>query len=151
MIPSGNDKEVIASTDALLGSIKRVSIFSSSLTHQVQFSLRDQKIEVTSQDIDVGGEGREEISVDYKNESLDIAFNAQYFLDVLKHVDTDQTKMLLNTSISAAMILPVEQKENEDLLMLLMPVRLNDYNDYYETESYGESVAASDDTGEYER
>lgn len=145
VIPSGNDKEVIASTAELLGSVRRVSIFSSSLTHQVQFSLKNNIVEITSQDIDVGGEGREEINVNFKGESLDIAFNAQYFIDVLKHVDTNQTKLLLNSSVTAAMVLPIEQNKHEDILMLLMPVRLNDYTEHYENKSYSEGASNSTD------
>jgi len=84
-------------------------------------------MEIHSQDIEVGGEGREKIIVDYSGESLDIGFNAQYFMDLLKHIDTEQVKILLDTPITAVIVLQSEQLENEDLLMILMPVRLNEY------------------------
>lgn len=132
VIPSSNKKEVIANTSQLLSSIRRVSIFSSTLTHQVILSLNENKIEVSSQDIDIGGEGREELDVKYSGDDLGIAFNAQYFLDVINHVDTEETKILLDSPITAAIVFPVEQNNDEDLLMLLMPVRLNEY---YEVES----------------
>lgn len=146
VIPKSNSKELTLNTDHLMGSIRRVSIFSSTLTHQIQLSLSKDKFEVSSQDIDVGGEGREELDGEFEGESLDIAFNAQYFLDVLKHVDTEQTRILMDTSITAAMILPLQQKENEDLLMLLMPVRLNEY---YETSQTSENNAPTIDESSY--
>ncbi len=146
VIPHDNKKEVFADTAQLLSSIRRVSIFSSTLTRQVQFSLGDGKVEISSQDIDVGGEGREKLDVEYVGDQFDIAFNAQYLLDVVRHVDTERTKILLSSPITAAIILPVEQNEGEDLLMLLMPVRLNEY---YEAESPVEEEPASTDETSY--
>jgi DNA polymerase-3 subunit beta len=146
VIPDDNKKEVFADTAQLLSSIRRVSIFSSTLTRQVQFSLGDGKVEISSQDIDVGGEGREKLDVEYVGDQFDIAFNAQYLLDVVRHVDTERTKILLSSPITAAVILPIEQNEGEDLLMLLMPVRLNEY---YEAESPVEEEPASTDETSY--
>jgi DNA polymerase III subunit beta len=142
VIPDNNNKTLTIDTSLLLGSIKRVSIFSSTLTHQIQFSIEPDKMEVFSQDIDVGGEGRETINVDFDGEPMNIGFNAQYFIDVLKHVPTNQVKIILDTAITAAMVLPFEQEENENLLMILMPVRLNDY---YE-ESEGENIPNDEGT-----
>ena len=67
-------------------------------------------------------------------------------MDVLKHVDTEQTRILLDTSITATMILPMQQKENEDLLMLLMPVRLNEN---YKTENPAENKTSAIDESSY--
>jgi len=134
VIPAENNKTLIADTALLLGSIRRVSIFSSTLTHQVQFTIENQKMEVFSQDIDVGGEGRETINIEFDNEPMNIGFNAQYFIDVLKHVSTEQVKLMLDTPITAGMVLPIEQDENEDFLMILMPVRLNEYYEESEEE-----------------
>ncbi len=127
VIPENNEKTLLVETSLLLGSIRRVSIFSSSLTRQVQFSIDHDKMEIFSQDIDVGGEGKETINVDFDSDPLEIGFNAQYFIDVLKHVTTSQVKLMLDTSITAVILLPVEQEEQEDFLMILMPVRLNEY------------------------
>ncbi len=146
VIPKNNTKQLVLNTDFLIASIRRVSIFSSTLTHQIQISLESNKVEVSSQDIDVGGEGREDLDGEFEGDPLDIAFNSQYFLDVLKHVDTEQTRILLDTSITATMILPMQQKENEDLLMLLMPVRLNEY---YETENSAENKKSTIDESSF--
>ena len=134
VIPENNNKSLLAETALLLGSIKRVSIFSSTLTHQIQFAIKKDKMEVFSQDIDVGGEGRETITVEFSDEPLDIGFNAQYFIDVLKHISTDQVNVMLDTPITAVIVSPAEQEENEDLLMILMPVRLNEYYEESEEE-----------------
>ena len=146
VIPKNNTKKLVLNTNFLVGSIRRVSIFSSTLTHQIQLSLESNKVEVSSQDIDVGGEGREELDGELEGDPLNIAFNSQYFLDVLKHVDTEQTRILLDTSITATMILPMQQKENEDLLMLLMPVRLNEN---YKTENPAENKTSAIDESSY--
>jgi len=146
VIPKKNTKLLVLNTDFLIASIRRVSIFSSTLTHQIQISLESNKVKVSSQDIDVGGEGREELDGEFEGDPLDIAFNSQYFLDVLKHIDTEQTRILLDTSITATMILPMQQEENEDLLMLLMPVRLNEY---YETANSAENKTSTLDESSF--
>lgn len=127
VIPKNNEKTLLVDPSLLLGSIRRVSIFSSSLTRQVQFSINHDKMEIFSQDVDIGGEGKETINVDFDADPMEIGFNAQYFIDVLKHISTKQVKIMLDTSITAVILLPVEQEEQENFLMILMPVRLNEY------------------------
>jgi DNA polymerase-3 subunit beta len=56
---------------------------------------------------------------------MDIGYNAAYVLDVLKQIDTNEVKFELGTPTSAGIVRPTEQEKDEDLLMLIMPVRLN--------------------------
>ncbi len=123
-IPYENSKKLLVGTEELLGSVRRVSIFSSALSSQVQLSIEDTLLEVFSQNIETGAEAHERLHVDYEGDPIVIAFNSHYFIDTLKHVDTPQVKIMLEKPLTAVMILPSHQNENEDLLMLIMPVRL---------------------------
>ena len=134
VIPKDNNKTIMSNTALLLGSIRRVSIFSSTLTHQIQFSIEKEKMEVYSQDIDIGGEGKETLDIEFNGEPMEIGFNAQYFIDVLKHISTEQIKILLDSPITAVILSPSEQEENENLLMILMPVSINEYYEEKEEE-----------------
>jgi DNA polymerase III subunit beta len=126
VIPLNNDKKMIVSREELMSSVRRVSIFSNLITHQIKFLLENTKVTISSEDIEFGGEGNEELAVNYDGEQMEIGYNAVYMLDILKHIDTDDVMFMLKDSISAAVIYPISQKNNEDLMMLLMPIRINE-------------------------
>lgn len=126
VIPVDNDKEVLIDRELLSASVKRVAIFSNSITHQVRFSLSNNLLHVQSEDIEFGGEAKEKIEVDYSEEDMEIGYNANYLLDILRHLDTKEVILKIKDPISAAIIYPGEQQEKEDTLMLLMPIRLNE-------------------------
>jgi DNA polymerase-3 subunit beta len=125
VIPRDNDKDLIVDRNLLMASVKRVSLFSSALTHQIRFSLSPGKLAVCSEDVDIGGEAREELDVEYNADPMEIGYNAQYLSDILKHVDADQVVFHLNNPVRAALITPIEQKEDESFIMLIMPIKLN--------------------------
>ncbi len=125
VIPRDNEKILVVDKQLLVASVKRVSLFSSQLTRQIRFSLAPQKLMILSEDVDVGGEAREELTVDYQDEPMEIGFNSQYLSDIIKQVDTDEVKFQLKSPISAALISPVQQRDDEEFTMLLMPIKLN--------------------------
>jgi len=125
VIPRDNEKSLVVDKQLLAASVKRVSLFSSQLTRQIRFSLVPQKLTVLSEDIDLGGEAREELNVDYQDEPMEIGFNSQYLSDIIKQIDTDDIEFKLKTPISAALVLPAQQRENESFMMLLMPIKLS--------------------------
>lgn len=125
VIPKDNDKSILIERSLLMASVKRVSIFSSALTHQIRFSLSDGKLVIYSEDVDIGGEAREEMKIDYHEEEMEIGYNSQYIMDILKNINTDEVILKLKNPVSAALISPSSQKEEEDLLMLLMPIKLS--------------------------
>ena len=83
-------------------------------------------MKISSEDIEFGGEGNEEISVKYDAEEIEIGYNGLYVLDLIRNIDTDEVSFLLKDSVSAAIVTPISQKANEDLMMLIMPIRLTD-------------------------
>ena len=126
VIPIDNDKKLLVNKAELSAAVRRVSIFSNSFTHQIKFSIESEKMMITSEDVEFGGEGNEEIDVKYDAENIEVAYNGIYILDILKHVDTDEAYFLIKDSVSAAIVTPSNQKENEELMMLIMPIRLNE-------------------------
>ena len=82
------------------------------------------KLRISAEDVETGGEAEEEITVDYGGDEMSIGFNANYLLDALRQVDCEEAKFSFGTADSAGIIEPIEKSENEDFLMLLMPVRL---------------------------
>jgi len=125
VIPRDNDKNMVVNKEMLLSSVRRVSLFSSALTHQVSFLIDNGKLVVGSEDADVGGEAREEMQIEYSDEPMDIGYNAQYIVDILKHIDTDNVVFSLKSNVRATLILPEDQEEDESFSMLIMPIKLN--------------------------
>jgi DNA polymerase-3 subunit beta len=125
VIPTDNDRILRVSRDFLLASVRRVALYSSSTTHQVRFSLKNNEMRIAAEDIDFGGEAKERVACEYKGEDLEIGFNSTYVVDILSHLDSDEVEFKFSSPVRATIIGPAKQRENEDLLMLVMPMRLN--------------------------
>ena len=108
----------------IIASIRRVGLYASATTHHVRFDLKEGSLTVSAQDIDFGGEARETIKCDYAADDLEIGFNSNYILDILTHLEAEQVSFKLSSPTRAALILPVSANHEEDVTMLVMPVRL---------------------------
>ena len=125
VIPKDNDKRLVINRDAMLSAVRRVSLYSSLTTHQIRLSLKSGELKLSAEDIDFGGEAHELLKCQYNQEAMDIGFNSSYIVDVLSHIDTEEAAFLFSNPTRAALVQPGAQKEGEDFLMLIMPVRLN--------------------------
>lgn len=124
VIPKDNNKSVILNREILLSTIRRASILSNPLTHLIKFNLASGKLALSCSDYDVGGEAYEEMTADYEDEPLAIGFNSNYMVELLKHLESDEVKILIKNPLSAALVLPIPQIEKEEYLSILMPLRL---------------------------
>ena len=125
VIPVDNDKRLIVKRNPLMDSVKRTALYASSTTHQVRFAIKKGSVTVSAEDVDFGSEARETLACDYSSDPMEIAFNASYILDILTHIDTNEVLMMLSTPTRASIVKPADQQAGENLLMLIMPVRLN--------------------------
>lgn len=135
VIPLDNDKKMIVNRDLMHSTLRRAIIFSSSLTHQVRFEISPDALLIIAEDIEFGGEAKEEIPVQFDGEPMIVGYNAAYLIDILRHIDTDEAIFELKDSGSAAIVYPTVQKEKENVTMLLMPMRLNEDEDKEEEEA----------------
>ncbi len=129
VIPSGNDQVLRVDRELLVSTLRRVSIFSSTLTHQVRLVLMPDELTIHSEDIEYGAEAKESIPAQFSDEYLQLGYNSNYLMDVLRHIDTEEVTLNVKDSSSAAIIRPGEQDPEEDLIMLLMPIRINEDED----------------------
>lgn len=125
VVPVDNDKSMIVETSTLIDAFKRVSIFSNPITHQIQLQLSSKGLLLTAEDIDGGNTGTENIPIEYKGDPLNIGYNSNLVLSVLNNVDTREMKVEFKSSTSAGVITPIDQLEHEQLMFLIMPVRIN--------------------------
>ena len=126
VIPKDNNKNFTVDKNTLLGSIRRVSIFSNKSTHQVALTLTKEDSFITTEDPEKSSKAKETIVGQYEGENITIGYNAEYLKDVVGHVSSELIKIKLNSSVSAALFEETPERENVKSLMLLMPIRLND-------------------------
>jgi DNA polymerase-3 subunit beta len=107
------------------GALRRVSIFSNKSTNQVVVSISGSELQLTAQDVDFSFEGTERMKCQYSGEDLQIAFNAKFLIEMLNAADSDEVTVDLSTATKAGILKPASQDEDEDLLMLVMPLMLN--------------------------
>lgn len=125
VIPADNDKKLVVNRSDMLSAVRRVALYSSSTTHQIRFSLKKNSVTVSAEDVDFGNQASEVLVCEYADDPMEIGFNATYMGDILMHIDTDEVVFLFSTPTRAGVVKPGKQRDGEDLLMLVMPVRLN--------------------------
>jgi len=125
VIPLDNTKTLTIVREDLLASVRRVALYSSSTTHQIRFSMKANELRVAAEDVDFGGEAREKLRCAYDGEEMEIGFNSTYIVDLLSHLDADEITFKFSNPIRAAVVSPSAPRTGEDILMLVMPVRLN--------------------------
>jgi len=125
VIPTDNPYKLVVNKNDFQGALRRVSIFSNKSTNQVALSIAGSELELKAQDIDFSFEGDERMKCQYDGEDLTIAFNARFLIEMLGAADSNEIKIELSTPTKAGIIKPTEQDENEELMMLVMPLMLN--------------------------
>jgi DNA polymerase-3 subunit beta len=125
VIPRENDKVATAEKASLMSALRRMAIVASDQTHRIRMSFGDGscRLSVTTPDL---GEAQEEITVSYDGEPLDIGFNANYLLEVLKYMPTDEVRLTFKAPERAATVEPVGWDDPAAYLTLVMPLRLLD-------------------------
>jgi len=126
VIPLENELTLKVNTKEILDSIKRMMLFSTNTTKRVKFSISQKELDIFAEDVDTGASGEEKVSCEFSGDNLEIGFNCAYVQDVLSHLTSEEEIIFkLHSATKAVIIEPVEKKENSDIMMLLMPVRLN--------------------------
>ena len=126
VIPKENPFQVTIDRMFLLNALKRVSVFSNQSSSLIKLHLEDNLLTVSAQDIDFSTSAEERIPCEYDGDELSIGFKATYLIDILGNISSTDVILQLADPSRAGLILPLENQENEDLLMLLMPMMLND-------------------------
>jgi DNA polymerase-3 subunit beta len=125
VIPTENKQVLTVGLDSLFSAVRRANIFSNEISRQIRVHLEKQQLQIRVEDIEQGNEGSESVPCEFTGEPMDIGYNASYVQDMLRQIDTPDVRFELGSPTSAGIVKPTEQEEHEDLLMLIMPVRLN--------------------------
>lgn len=127
VIPSGNNIKMTIGRNDLLGALKRISIYANKTTHQVRLKITGSELQISAEDLDFSNEANERLSCEHDGEDIEIGFNAKFLVEMLGNMDSDQIRLTMSAPNKAGVIFPAEKDEAEDILMLVMPVMLNQY------------------------
>ena len=126
VIPQNNPNLLTIDRRALLGALRRVLPFASESSQLVRFHLEAGKVELTSEDVDFATSAKESITCDYTSQAMNIGFKGSSLSEILTNLDSEEVTVQLADPSRAGVIVPTTQPENEDILMLIMPMLLND-------------------------
>ncbi len=126
VIPKVNPNKLTVDRSAFLGALKRVSIYSNKATHQVRLKIAGSLLNISAEDIDYANEAHERLTCTYVGEDMEIGFNSKFLLEMLNNLESDEINIEMSAPNRAGILTPAK-KENpaEDILMLVMPVMLN--------------------------
>ena len=127
VIPKNNVNKVTIERQSLINVLRRVAVFANAATNQVKFDLTENMLTISAQDIDYSVSATERVSCSYAGVPMAIGFRASYLIEILNTIASAEVEILLSDHARAALIVPVESNENEDLLMLIMPMMLTDF------------------------
>lgn len=125
VIPKNNPNKLIVDRTLFLNTLRRVVIFANKTTHQVRLKITGSELNISSEDLDFANEAHERLSCQYEGEDLEIGFNARFLIEMLNNLSGDEITMELSTPNRAGLLIPQTNDENENVLMLVMPVMLN--------------------------
>jgi DNA polymerase-3 subunit beta len=125
VIPAENPYQMTINRQDFQAALRRISIFSNKSTNLVTLTISGNELQLTAQDIDFSQEGNERMACQYDGEDITISFNARFIIEMLSTTSSDEVRLELSTPTKAGLIKPVEQEENEELLMLAMPLMSN--------------------------
>jgi DNA polymerase-3 subunit beta len=126
VIPQNNPNQLTIDRKLLVGALRRVLPFASESSQLVRFHLETGKLVLSSEDIDFATSAKEEITCDYSGQNMNIGFKGSSLSEILTNLDSTEVVIQLADPSRAGIIVPAEQPENEDVLMLIMPMLLND-------------------------
>lgn len=125
VIPEDNPNKLSISRQEFFNSVKRISIFANKTTNQINIKITGSELTISAEDIDLSNEAVERLGCDYTGEDMEIGFNARLLTEMLQNMNTPQLSIELSTPNRAGIILPSENEESEDLLMLIMPMMIS--------------------------
>jgi DNA polymerase-3 subunit beta len=126
VIPVDNPNKLTISRSALLNSVRRVSIFSNKTTHQVRLKITGSELHISAEDVDFANEANERLACQFDGEDMEIGFNARFLSEMLSNLDSENVSVEMSAPNRAGILVPSEHPNHEeDILMLVMPVMLN--------------------------
>lgn len=126
VIPQNNPFRITIDRAAMLSALRRVSVFSSQSSSLIKLRMAPGELLISAQDIDFSTSAEEKLACSYEGNPMSIGFKATFLMDILSNINGQDVIIEVSDPSRAGVLVPAEQAEAEELLMLLMPMMLND-------------------------
>lgn len=126
-IPKENPNKLTVDRVSFLNTLRRVSLFASLSTHQVRLTIGERDLYVSAEDIEFSNNAKEKMPCEYEGDPMEIGFNAKFLMEMVNNLDTENILIEMSHPSRAGILFPVnngDEAQNEDILMLVMPVML---------------------------
>lgn len=125
VIPQNNTNKLIVDRLSLLNAVKRVSLFSNQGTGLIRLDIADDRLHISSQDIDFSTAAEEDLACSYSGTPLKVGFKAPSLKEILEYIGSNDVAIEFADGSRPGLILPMPNEEGEDLMILLMPMLIN--------------------------
>jgi DNA polymerase-3 subunit beta len=126
VIPIDNPYKMSIDRLAFYNTLRRVSVFSNQASNLVKLSLTGNQLNISAQDIDFSISANERLSCQYEGEDMEIGFKSTFLIEILANLSSTDVVLEMSDPTRAGILVPGEaENENEDTLMLLMPMMIN--------------------------
>lgn len=126
VIPKNNNNIIVVDRQTILNASKRVAVFANQGTGLIKLAIGENTIHISAQDIDFSTSAEEQISCNYSGPGMAIGFKAPFLIEILGTISSDEINIELSDPSKAGLIVPTTSEDNEELVILLMPMLLND-------------------------
>lgn len=127
VIPQDNNNQMVINRLDFLSSLKRIAIYANKTTHQVRLKINGGQLNISAEDLDYSNEAKEKLPCEHEGADIEIGFNARFLIEMLNNMNSDEVVMKLSAPNRAGLIVPKDKNDSEEILMLVMPVMLNNY------------------------
>lgn len=126
VIPQNNPYQLTADRNALLSALRRVQPFANDASNLIRFHIENGVLQLDAEDYDFSKTATERMSCDYSGQPMSIGFKGSSFIEILSNFDCQDVIIQLADPSRAGVIVPSEQPADEEVLMLLMPMLINE-------------------------
>jgi DNA polymerase-3 subunit beta len=127
VLPSDNNNIMQISRQEILNAIKRIAIFANQQTHQIKLKIAGSELSIMSEDIEKASEAHETLACEFDGEDMEIGFNSKFLSEMMSNLESDEILLKLSSPSRAGLVTPKEDEQEESILMLIMPMMLNNY------------------------
>ncbi|MDD2277606.1 MAG: DNA polymerase III subunit beta [Bacteroidales bacterium] len=123
VIPANNPNQLTIDRLDFYNSLRRVAPFTNQASNLVKISLSGNQIEVSAQDLDFSISAFERLKCQYEGDEMEIGFKSVFLIEILANISSGDIILSLSDPSRAGLLFPaINENENEDVLMLLMPM-----------------------------
>ena len=124
VIPKDNNNELTVDRMAFISALKRVQPFTSGASNLVRLSIDNNILKLYAEDFDFSKKASETIVCSYEGRPISIGFKCSALIEILSNIEGQSAVIKLSDPSRAGVVVPFEQPNEQEVLMLIMPMMI---------------------------